>query len=75
MQPSAARFRNRIGGLKADAMSKRLMDGFPPRPGTQVTLANWRTTPFNKWAFHHVREILPTADIANEPAKTYGNSP
>jgi CubicO group peptidase (beta-lactamase class C family) len=49
-------------------MSKRLMDGFPPRPGTQVTLANWRTTPFNKWAFHHVREILPTADIAYEPA-------
>jgi hypothetical protein len=42
-------------------MSERLMDGFPPRPETQVTLANWRTAPFNR-CFHHVREWLPTAD-------------
>jgi len=49
-------------------MKERLMDGFPPRPNAQVTLANWRTAPFNKWAFHHVREILPTADIPHEPA-------
>jgi CubicO group peptidase (beta-lactamase class C family) len=44
-------------------MSERLMDGFPPRPETQVTLANWRTAPYNQWAFHHVRELLPAADI------------
>ena len=31
----------------------------------QVTLANWRTAPFNRWAFHHVRELIPTADIAH----------
>ncbi len=34
----------------------------------QVTLANWRTPPFNRWAFHHVRELIPTADIPNDPA-------
>jgi CubicO group peptidase (beta-lactamase class C family) len=33
-----------------------------------VTLANWRTSPFNRWSFHHVRELLPTADIPHEPA-------
>ncbi len=44
------------------------MDSFPPVPGAQVTLANWRTAPFNSWAFHHVREIIPTAEIANNPA-------
>jgi len=44
------------------------MHGFPPLPEGQVTLANWRTAPFNRWAFHHVREILPSADIANDPA-------
>ena len=49
-------------------MTVRLMDGFPPQPGTQVTLANWRTSPFNRWAFHHVREILPSVDIAHDPA-------
>jgi hypothetical protein len=34
----------------------------------QVTLANWRTAPFNRWAFHHVRELVPSADIPNDPA-------
>jgi CubicO group peptidase (beta-lactamase class C family) len=46
----------------------RLMHGFPPAPDGQVTLANWRTAPFNRWAFHHVREIVPSADIRNDPA-------
>lgn len=44
-----------------------LMKAFPPGPDTQVTLANWRTGPFNKWAFHHVREIVPSSDIAHDP--------
>lgn len=44
-----------------------LMSSFPPPPEAQVTLANWRQAPFNRWAFGHVREILPTADIANDP--------
>ena len=32
-----------------------------------VTLANWRTAPFNRWAFHHVRELVPSADIPSDP--------
>ena len=44
-----------------------MMTGFPPPPEQQVTLANWRTSPFNRWAFHHVREILPTANIPHDP--------
>ena len=47
-----------------------LMEGFPPSPRDQVTLANWRTAPFNRWAFHHLRELGPTADIPNDPAVT-----
>jgi CubicO group peptidase (beta-lactamase class C family) len=35
--------------------------------GTQATLANWRKPPFNKWSFQHVREIVPSADIPNDP--------
>jgi hypothetical protein len=45
----------------------RLMKGFPPPAERQVTLANWRKPPFNKWAFQHVREIVPSADIPNDP--------
>lgn len=39
------------------------MRGFPPAPQDQVTLANWRTGPYNRWAFHHVRELVPSAPI------------
>lgn len=45
----------------------QLMHGFPPSPDTQVSLANWRQPPFAQWGFQHVREIVPTADIANDP--------
>jgi CubicO group peptidase (beta-lactamase class C family) len=31
-----------------------------------ATLANWRSSPFNRWAFHHVRELVPSADIPND---------
>lgn len=49
-------------------MSAALMKGFPPSAEAQVTLSNWRTAPFSRWAFHHVREVLPSAEIANDPA-------
>jgi CubicO group peptidase (beta-lactamase class C family) len=28
-----------------------------------VTLANWQDPPYNRWAFQHVRELIPTARI------------
>lgn len=49
-------------------MSERMMTDFPPPPDRQVALANWRMSPFNRWAFHHVRELIPTADIPHDPA-------
>lgn len=52
-----------------------LMQGFPPEAGGQVTLANWRSPPFNRWAFHHVRELIPTADIANDPRRAWNLDP
>jgi hypothetical protein len=36
-------------------------------PDGQVTLANWRSPPFNRWAFQHVREIVPTAEVTADP--------
>jgi len=46
-----------------------LMGEFPPRLEDQVTLANWRQAPFSRWAFHHVRELIPTAEIASDPLR------
>ena len=46
-----------------------MMNQFPNNPDQQVTLANWRTSPYNKWAFQHVRELVPSANIQNNPSK------
>jgi CubicO group peptidase (beta-lactamase class C family) len=40
-----------------------LMSGFPPAAETQVTLANWQDPPFNRWAFRHMRELIPSHPI------------
>ena len=45
----------------------KLMQGAPAAPTHQVTLANWRVEPFNRWAFSHVSELVPSAAIANDP--------
>ena len=39
------------------------MQTFPSQEEAQVTLANWREPPFNRWGFQHVREIIPTVNI------------
>ena len=50
-------------------MSKEtLMSGFPPAEKDRVTLANWREPVFNRWAFRHVRELVPNAPILHDPA-------
>jgi len=48
-----------------------IQQGFPPDPDKRATLANWRRSPFNHWAFHHVREIVPSARIANDPGDVW----
>jgi CubicO group peptidase (beta-lactamase class C family) len=44
-----------------------LMTGFPPAPESQVTLANWQDPPFNRWAFRHMRELIPSHAIPAGP--------
>jgi CubicO group peptidase (beta-lactamase class C family) len=46
-----------------------LMAGVPPFPEQSlVTLANWQDPPFNRWAFQHIRELIPTARISRANA-------
>jgi CubicO group peptidase (beta-lactamase class C family) len=40
-----------------------LMSGPPPYGDGLVTLANWQDPPHNRWAFQHVRELIPTVRI------------
>src|ERR671921_2871739 len=41
-----------------------MMQGFPPPPEQRVTLSNWQLAPYNRWSFHHVREVVPSARVA-----------
>ncbi len=52
---------------KQTLVKANMMEGFPPPLEKQVTLTNWRTPPYNQWALQHVREIIPSADIPNDP--------
>ena len=36
----------------------------PEDPGAPVTAYNWQDPPFNRWAFWHVDELLPTYLVA-----------
>jgi hypothetical protein len=51
-------------------MSK-VMQEFPPEEPNQATLDNWRKAPYCNWAFHHVRELVPSAEIQNDPANVW----
>jgi CubicO group peptidase (beta-lactamase class C family) len=43
---------------------------FPPGKGSRVTLDNWQEEPHVRWAFRHVREIIPTQSIPADPLMT-----
>jgi CubicO group peptidase (beta-lactamase class C family) len=47
-------------GTASRESAPELMTGFPPAPESQVTLANWQDPPFNRWAFRHMRELIPS---------------
>jgi CubicO group peptidase (beta-lactamase class C family) len=50
---------------RGHAEGPELMAGAPPfPPHARVTLANWQEPPFNRWAFQHIRELIPTARIS-----------
>jgi CubicO group peptidase (beta-lactamase class C family) len=39
------------------------MIGFPPALDDRWSLANWQSAPHNRWAFQHLREVVPTARV------------
>ena len=40
-----------------------IMLGFPIPPGGRVPRQDWDSAPWNRWAFQHIREILPTVEV------------
>ena len=46
------------GGIDASAVTDSRPDG--------ITGETWQFGPLNRWAYTHIREILPTKNIAND---------
>src|ERR1035437_1899216 len=46
------------------------MIGFPPAKQSLVTLANWQEEGNLRWAFRHMREIMPTQLIRADRSTT-----
>jgi len=36
-----------------------------------VTIANWRTSPNNRWAFHHISNLIPVVEVPNDPKYSF----
>ena len=51
------------------------MQGFPPDPASQVTLANWQDPPNQRWAFQHMREVIPSHPIPAGTARPLPERP
>src|SRR5579859_2794860 len=63
--------RTQVAGIprsqaEEDANKIRLMplDPGPQDPGIPVTPRNWQDPPVNRWAYWHVRDILPTYRVS-----------
>lgn len=44
------------------------MIGFPPALADRWSLQNWQNAPHNRWAFQHLREVVPTARVGRGPS-------
>src|SRR5581483_8157349 len=53
-----------IGAAPRTAKELGLMEGFPPAEDKLVTVANFQDAPYNRWAFLHMSNLLPTAGIS-----------
>lgn len=44
-----------------------IMSGFPPQAPLQVNLSNWQQPRYLRWAFRHMREVIPSQAIKAGP--------
>lgn len=52
-----------VPATASDAAAE-IMSGFPPKAPLQVNVSNWQQPPYLRWAFRHMREIIPTQLIS-----------
>ncbi|HET6937811.1 MAG TPA: serine hydrolase [Nocardioides sp.] len=55
--------------MQSPPVASARMSGFPPSEDTQVSLASWQDPPNVRWAFQHMRELMPTQAIPADPTR------
>lgn len=51
-------------GIIVHPFRSEIMNGYPPSKENLVTLENWDLAPYNRWAYQHFRELVPTQNIS-----------
>lgn len=51
-------------GITVHPYRSEIMSGYPPSKENLVTLENWDLAPYNRWAYQHFRELVPTQNIS-----------
>lgn len=52
-----------MSSYKNSESAPPIMQGTPPPKDMRIPMIDWDRAPWNRWAFQHVRELLPTAAI------------
>src|SRR3954447_21001818 len=53
----------------ADSLASERMTGFPVTDDALVSIATWQDKQNVRWAFQHMREIIPTQAIRADPRR------
>jgi CubicO group peptidase (beta-lactamase class C family) len=58
-------------------VGRGLMQGFPPGIEDRVTTKNMLVAPYNRWAFQHMRELVPTREVSRglRPVQRFEEAP
>ncbi len=51
-------------GIIIHSHESEIMNGFPPADSNLVTLLNWDLAPYNRWAYQHFRDLVPSQNIS-----------
>jgi hypothetical protein len=59
----------------SSASDLELMSGFPPPEKHRITMENMLQPPYNRWSLQHMRELVPTRNIAAAASVPFSSQP
>lgn len=63
LSPTASWAAQPLSPKESNPVTLKMMTGFPPSAEHLVTQANMLRFPQSRWAFHHIRDLVPTVNV------------